>query len=88
MLNLKFSSHVELGALLDLERLVLKGVLGAWSTKVNGDRWTALALHGQGQNNADAGIVGVRDRLATTEAQRLLVTLKRLIIGICFKARY
>lgn len=48
MLNLELGNHGELGALLDLERLVLQGILGTLLGKINCDRWAALGIHCQG----------------------------------------
>jgi hypothetical protein len=60
MLDLELGRHPEPGAFLDLERMVFEGQLGALGGEVNGDRWAAFAVHCQGQDDADAGVVGVR----------------------------
>lgn len=80
MLDLELSSHAELSALLDLEWLVLERLLRSLLREINGDWRTALRVHGQGEDDADAGVVWIRDGLsAGAEAQRLLVTTKGLI---------
>lgn len=82
VLDLELGAHGELGSLLDCEGLVLEGVLAAGSGEVNGDGIAAGRVHGQGQNDADSGVVGVRDVGATTETEGLLVSLQGLIASI------
>lgn len=59
VLNLESGRHGELGALLDLERLVLEGGLGAGGRKVDRHSWTAGRVHGEAVDDADALVVGV-----------------------------
>lgn len=83
MLDLELGTHGELDALLDLEGVVLEGLLRAGGGKVDGDGVTAGRAHRQGEDDALAGVVGVRDALSTSpESKRLLVTLERLVFGI------
>lgn len=82
VLDLELGAHGELGALLDLEGLVLEGRLAAGGGEVDGDGVAAGGVHGQGQDDADAGVVGIRDVGAAAETEGLLVPLERLIAGI------
>lgn len=82
MLNFEGDNHGELGALLDLERVVLKSGLAARLGDINGDRRAVRRLHGQRLDNADTLVIGIREILATTQAKGLLVSLERLIVGI------
>ena len=82
VLDLELGAHGELGSLLDCEGLVLEGVLAAGSGEVNGDGVAAGRVHGQGQDDADSGVVGVRDVGATTETEGLLVSLQGLIASV------
>ncbi len=82
VLDLELGNHGELGSLLDLEWFILESGLGAWGGEVNSHWWTAGGVHGQGENDALALIVWIGQRWASAEAERGLVTLKRLILGI------
>lgn len=82
MLNLEGDNHGEFGALLDLERVVLKSGLATRLRDIDGDRRAVRRLHGQRLNNADTLVIGIREILATTQAKGLLVSLKRLIVGV------
>lgn len=59
VLHLESGRHGELGALLDLEGLVLEGRLGAGGRKVDRYGWTAGRVHGEAVDDADALVVGV-----------------------------
>jgi hypothetical protein len=81
MLHLELCRHVELGSLLDLEWLVLERLLGARGREVDGNRVTALGVHGEREDNADTWVVWIRDGLATTtKSERFLVPAERLVI--------
>lgn len=82
VLHLELGRHGELGAFLDLEGLVLQGGLASGGGEVDRDGRAAGGVHGQGQDNADPGVIGVGNILAATEAEGLLVALQRLIAGI------
>lgn len=82
VLDLELGAHGELGALLDLEGLVLERGLAAGGGEVDGDGVAAGGVHGQGEDDADAGVVGVGEVLAAAEAKGLLVPLQRLISGV------
>jgi hypothetical protein len=82
MLDLELGAHGELGTLLDVERLVLKGGLAAGGREIDGDGRTAGRVHGQGEDNAHSGVVGVGDVGTTAETEGLLVSLERLIAGV------
>lgn len=83
MLDLERGRHGKLGALLDLEGLVLEVLLASGSGQVNGDGVAAGCVHRQGEDDADAGIVGVGDVLAAAEAERCLVSLEGLVAFVC-----
>jgi hypothetical protein len=82
VLDFELGAHGELGTLLDLEGLVLEGRLASRLRQVDGDGRATSRLHRQGEDDADAGIVRVRDRGAAAEAERLLVSLERLVASI------
>lgn len=82
MLDLEGGTHGELGTLLDLEGLVLEGLLAAGGGEVDCDGVAAGGLHGQGLDDADAGVVGVGDGVASSETQGLFVSLEGLIVGV------
>ena len=82
MLDLEFGAHGELGTLLDVEGLVLEGGLASRGREIDGDGRTTGGVHGQGENDADSGVVGVRDIGTAAETEGLLVSLERLIAGI------
>lgn len=84
MLDLELGRHSELGALLDLERLVLQSVLAAGLGQVDDDGLAALRVHGKRVDDANPRVVGVREILPTAaEAERLLVSLQRLVALVC-----
>jgi hypothetical protein len=82
VLDFELGAHGELGTLLDLEGLVLEGRLASRLGEIDGDGRTASRLHGEGEDDADSGVVGVGDGGAAAEAQRLLVPLERLVASI------
>jgi len=83
MLDLELRRHAELDSFLDLERLVLERSLGAAGGEIDGDRWAAFGVHGKGEDDAVARVVGVREVIASAaETEGLLVALHGLIIGI------
>lgn len=69
VLNLELRAHSELGILLDLEGFVLESGFGPRSGQVNGDRVPAGRVHGERENDADTGVVGVGNVLAAAEAE-------------------
>jgi len=76
MLHLELGTHGKLGTLLDLERLILEGLFRSRSGKVNGDRRPACRVHCQGQDDALAWVIGVRDALSTAaESEGFFVPL-------------
>lgn len=82
MLDLELGAHGELSTLLDVEGLVLEGGLASRGREIDGDGRTTGGVHGQGENDADSGVVGVRDIGTAAETEGLLVSLERLIAGI------
>ena len=82
MLDLELGAHGELGTLLDVEGLVLEGGLASRGRESDGDGRTTRGVHGQGENDAVSGVVGVRDIGTAAETEGLLVSLERLIAGI------
>lgn len=82
VLHLELRNHCELGALLDLERLVLQGRLSTLLGKINCDRWAALGIHRQRENDALAGVGRVGDGWACGETEGGLVALEGLILSI------
>lgn len=82
MLDLELGAHGELGALLDLEGLVLEGALAAGAREVDGDGVAARRVHGEGEDDAHARVAGIRDCGAAAETERLLVTLEGLVARI------
>lgn len=83
VLHLELGRHVELGALLNLERLLLQRSFGALLGQVDGDRRSALGLHGEGEDDAVSRVVGVGDRGAPRgETQGGFVSLQGLVFGI------
>lgn len=82
MLDLELGAHGELGALLDLEGLVLERLLAARGRELDGDGIAAGRVHGQGEDDADSGVIGVGEIGATAEAKGLLVSLEGLVAGI------
>ena len=67
MLYLEFRNHGELGTLLDLERLVLEGLLASRGFKIDSDGLATRRLHGKRLDNADACIIGIRKVLASAK---------------------
>jgi len=82
MLNLELGDHGELGTLLDLEWIVLQGALGALGGEVDGDWWAASSVHGEGEDDAMAGIGRIGEGRASEETKGGLVALKGLILGV------
>ena len=82
VLDLELGAHGELGTLLDLEWVVLEGRLAALLREVDGHGVTAVRVHGEGEDDANAGIGGVGDIFAAAETEGFLVALERLITGI------
>lgn len=82
MLDLELGAHGKLGTLLDLEGLVLEGGLAAGLREVDGDGTATGRVHSEGEDDADAGVRGVREVLAAAEAEGLLVALEGLVAGI------
>jgi len=64
------------------EGLVLEGGLASRGREIDGDGRTTGGVHGQGENDADSGVVGVRDIGTAAETEGLLVSLERLIAGV------
>lgn len=82
VLDLELGAHGELGALLDLEGLVLERLLAAGSGQVDGDGIAVGRAHGQGEDDADSGVAGIGEIGAAAEAKGLLVSLEGLVLGI------
>lgn len=85
MLDPELGAHGKLGALLDLEGGVLESGLAAGLGEVELDWRAAGRIHGEGLDDADAGVRRVGEvRAATAEAEGLLVALEGLVAGIFF----
>ena len=69
VLDLEGSNHGELSTLLDLERLVLEGDLASRGGEVDGYGVSLRGFHSKGVDNADSGVVGVGQILATSQAE-------------------
>lgn len=80
VLDAEGGGHGELCAFLDLEGLVLEGVLAPGRGEVDGDWGAAGRVHGQGLDNADARVVGVGEVVAAGETEGFLVALEGLVI--------
>lgn len=87
VLDAEGGGHGELCALLDLEGLVLEGALAPGRGEVDGNWAAAGRVHGQGLDDADAGVAGVGEVLAAGEAEGLLVALEGLIVRVCMGAQ-
>lgn len=83
VLDLELGAHGELGALLDGKGLVLEGGLAARGGQVNGDGRATRRVHGEGEDDADAAVVGVGNVLAAAEAEGFLVSLEGLVACVC-----
>jgi hypothetical protein len=79
VLDPELGAHGEGGALLDLEGVLLEVVGAARGREVDHNRGAARRLHGERLDDADTGIVGVRQVVAAAQAERFLVALERLI---------
>lgn len=81
VLDLELGAHGEFDSLLDLETLLkFFSVFLVLELESNGR--TAGRVHGESDDNADSGVRGIGDVLATAEAKGLLVSLEGLITGI------
>lgn len=80
VLHLERGGHGELGALLDLEGLVLKRRLGAGRRQVDGHGRAAGRVQCQAVDDAHALVVWVREVLAACQAEGFLVALEGLVI--------
>ena len=83
MLDLEDGLHAELGALLDGEGLFLERVDCARRLQVYDYVWPSLDLEAEREDDAFAGVVLVRDVLASAEAERLFPLAKRLVVLVC-----
>lgn len=82
VLDFESSAHGELGTLLDPEGLIFETVLASGGGEIDGDGIASSGIHGEGEDDADAGVVGVGYVFSITQAERLLVSLKRFVAGI------
>lgn len=82
MLDLELGRHTEFCALLDFEWLVLQSCFCPFGAEINSHGWTALAVHGQGEDDANARVVRVRNALSSHKAKGFFVPLEGLILGI------
>lgn len=80
VVDLEGNLDVELGALLNLERLILEAVDRARGGQVDDNIFTAVDLQSQRLDDTLARVVGVGDGLAGVEAQRGLPAVQRLIV--------
>jgi hypothetical protein len=83
MLHLELGLHAELRALLDPERLVLELLERAGRLEVDDDVRAALDLEAQGEDDALARVVGVAERVAAAEAERLFPLAEGLVVLVC-----
>ncbi len=83
VLHLEFGRQMELGALLDLERILLEALDGTVLGEIDPDVRTTSRCEGESENDAITRVVGIAQVFATaTKSQALLVTLKGLVLGI------
>lgn len=82
MLDLELGAHGELDALLDLEGFVLERILTSSFGELDSNGRPAGGVHGECMDDADSGVGGIGEVLATAEAKGLLVSLEGLIAGI------
>jgi len=83
MLHLKLGRHAELHTLLNLEWLVFESSFGAFGGKVDGDGGPAFGVHGQGEDDAVARVVGVAEVFAAAaQTEGLLVALHCFVVGV------
>ena len=76
MLYLKLGTHSELSSLFDFEWVIFEGFLRSGSGEFNGDRRASGRVHRQGQDDALAWVVGIRNALSTgSKTERLFVLL-------------
>jgi len=79
VLDLELGAHGEGGALLDLEGVLLEVLGAAGGRQVDHDGRAARRVHGEGLDDADARVIGIRQVLAAAQAERLLIALQRLV---------
>ena len=83
MLDLELRLHRELRSLLDLERVVLEGVQCTGGCEIDSDGVTTGGVHGEGEDDAVAWVVGVGEVLApATNAKGFFVALHCFVIGV------
>lgn len=85
VLHLEGGAHGKLGALLDGKGLILERVFAAGCREVDCDGCAAGRVHGQREDDADAGVVGVGDVFAAAEAEGFLVSLEGFVTGVCMQ---
>jgi hypothetical protein len=82
VLHLERGAHRKFGTFLDGKGLVLERGFATGCREVDCDGWAAGRVHGQRENDADAGVVGVGDVFAAAEAEGFLVSLEGFVAGV------
>lgn len=82
MLHLECRAHGKLGALLDLEGLVLEAGLGAGRGQIDGHGRAAGRVHGERVYDAHARVGRVAEVVTACEAEGFLVALEGLVICV------
>lgn len=80
VLDFEAHLHAENSALLDCERLLGKGIERSLVLQIDDDVVPALDLKAEGVDDALAGITGVGDVLARSQAERLFPLAQGLVI--------
>jgi hypothetical protein len=80
VLDLELSLHAECGALLDCKRFALECLNSARRPQVDDDVFTTFDFETEREDDAFAGVAGVGDVLALTEAEGGFPLLEGLVV--------
>lgn len=83
VLDLEADLHAEGSALLDCKGLLGQGIDGSGVLQIDDNVVAALDLEAEGEDDALAGVVGVGEVLARSQAERLFPLAKGLVILVC-----
>ena len=86
MLDFELGLHAESSALLDGEWLALERLDSARRPQVNDNVFATFDLETEREDDTFAGVVGVRDVLALTEAEGGFPLLQRLVVLVCSRS--
>jgi hypothetical protein len=87
MVNLESNLDVELGALLDGERLILEAVDRAGGGEIDHDVGPALDFQSQGLDDALAWVIGLVNGIATVETERGFPAVHGLIVLVYWRGK-